>query len=70
MVDFLGFLGHKHNSLRYLPLDIIGTLQLKLTLSGNSVMLLKQRGRSMTATAEPNATVAPASQNLSFTLED
>eukprot|EP00965_Chrysotila_dentata_P128315 4242284-Pleurochrysis_carterae.AAC.1 len=33
-------------------------------------MLLKEKGRSMTATGNPTATVAPASQNLSFTLED
>eukprot|EP00965_Chrysotila_dentata_P005729 188708-Pleurochrysis_carterae.AAC.1 len=51
-------------------ISVWSTSSLKITLAGNSVMLLKQRGRSMTATAEPDAAVAPASQNLAFTLED
>eukprot|EP00965_Chrysotila_dentata_P205103 6182752-Pleurochrysis_carterae.AAC.1 len=47
LTDWLSALGHDTSSIRYLPLDLIGTLQIRITLHSKAVLAVKEGGKEL-----------------------
>lgn len=66
VVDWLGFLGE--TSTRFLPTDLLGQIQVRLTLAGNEVLVPKQDGVDVGAAF--TGTGATVAQGISYNLSD